>query len=573
MLDTTLSLLEIAELVRRLQDADRSYLFKHALVQDTAYTSLLKHERKRLHRLIGETLERAYPNALDENAALLTEHFGHAGDDAKILEYGTNAGDSAARIFAIAEAIKYYRRALDAAVRMDCGRETVVVLVTKLGRMYELRNENERALETYAILSDLARTRHDLAYELAGLMLEATLRATPTSVFDPQVGQLVLDRALQLARDLDDEEAQAKILWNLLLLNGFMGSYRAAVEYGEQALALARKLNLETQIALVLKDLGTYGYFASGEKEKTRAAMSRARDMWRELDNPPMLGDNLNNSALLEYAWGDYTQAHRFAEESLEISERIENAWGKSIAHTVRGWVAYEKGEYGTALVEMEAGYAFARETGSGLQLIAGSQLALFYAELGQVEAGRQVIQVAAGEIRIRFYRTPSKSALAYLTWLSGEVELANSLLEQGRPDAPDEAQVSPLPSIVAEGAMGLAQGRAREVSLFMQTMSERLRAAGLRSIVADAELYRGRALAVLGETDEARAAFERAQESALEIQSRRALVPIYTHWSNLERAQNNVQRADALQEQAEALKQSIAGTLPAQYRAAYLKG
>src|SRR5438552_18625050 len=70
-----LTQLETTELVRRLQDTELAYLFKHALVQDTAYTSLLKNERKRLHRMIGETLEREYPNAVEENAALLTKHY------------------------------------------------------------------------------------------------------------------------------------------------------------------------------------------------------------------------------------------------------------------------------------------------------------------------------------------------------------------------------------------------------------------------------------------------------------------------------------------------------------------
>ena len=63
-LNLPLARLETTELVRRLDEVDLAYLFKHALVQDTAYASLLKNERKRLHRLIGQTLEHAYPNAL-----------------------------------------------------------------------------------------------------------------------------------------------------------------------------------------------------------------------------------------------------------------------------------------------------------------------------------------------------------------------------------------------------------------------------------------------------------------------------------------------------------------------------
>jgi predicted ATPase len=70
-LNASLTQLETAQLVRRADDAERMYQFKHALVQDTAYQSLLKHERKHLHRVVGEALEEAYPAQLDENAALL----------------------------------------------------------------------------------------------------------------------------------------------------------------------------------------------------------------------------------------------------------------------------------------------------------------------------------------------------------------------------------------------------------------------------------------------------------------------------------------------------------------------
>lgn len=572
MLNVTLSQLEFMELVRRLSDADQAYLFKHALVQDTAYTSLLKNERKRLHRLIGESLEHSYPDALDENAALLTEHYSKAGHDAKILEFGTRAGDQAARIFANAEAIKQYSSAVDAALRLGCERETIVALVAKLGRVYELQNENERALQTYARLLDLARTHDDPAFELAGLMLQATLRATPTSVFDPQVGRPLLDRALHLARELDDGAAQARILWNLLLLDGFTGNYRAAVEYGEQSLALASALNLKAQTAHILSDIGIYGYFSNGEPEKARDSMAQARALWRELEILPMLGDNLNNSSILEQIWGNYDKALRFSDEALELSERIENAWGKALAHLGRGVVAQEAGDYGQALAELVSGYELARETGSAIQLIVGSTLALFFAGLGDVEAGLDVIRSAAGEIKIIFYRAPSKAALAYLTWLRGDVELANALLVEARPGTPGEPQISYLASIVAEGEIGLAQGRAAEVVSYMSSLIERLRAAGMGGSIADAELYRGRALAVLGQPDAARAAFERAKEQALEIHSRRALSLIYAHWSSLEDAENDMPRANALQEQASALTQSIAATLPEKYRRSYLK-
>jgi tetratricopeptide (TPR) repeat protein len=572
MLTHSLTRLETTELIRRLDELEVAYSFKHALVQDTAYASLLKNERKRLHRVIGETLEREYPNALVDNAALLTKHFLEAGDDAKILEYAMCAGDAEARVFAKAEAIEHYRAALDAALRLDAERETIIQLVTKLGRMYELRDEYANALETYARLSELARARDDAHFELAALMLQATLRATPTAVFDPRLGREICDRALALARALHDQAAEAKILWNLLLVNGFSGNYRAAVEYGEQSLALARKLNLKTQIAYTLNDIGNYGYFANGQTEKSRAALAEARALWRELEILPMLGDNLNNSGIFEYVWGDYAQAQEFSDEALVISERIGSAWGQGLAHAFRGVRLSEQGAYGAALRELQTAYEIAQKTGTGIAIIAATNLALAYCAVGEIELGYHVIQIADHEIEIPLYRTPAKAALAYLTFLNGDVERAEILLQDAHLPAQTELEFSYLPSIIAEGEIGLARGRAAQVMEYTETLATHLIRFGISSFVADADLYRGRALTALGRFDDARAAFERAHAYATRIGSQRVLWQIYAHWSQLERAQNHTARADEMEKHARALMDSIAATLPDTYRAAFLK-
>lgn len=567
-----LARLEKSELLLRLEELDPAFSFKHALIQATAYSSLLKNERKRLHRLIGEILERAYPEALQENAALLVAHFIEAGDDAKILEYGTCAGDAEARVFAKIEAIAHYRAALDAALRLDAEPRALIDLVTKIGRMYELREEVNDALKIYSTLIDIAHRQGTPELELAALMLEATLRATPTALFNPVAGQALLDRALALARELNDGAAEARILWNLLLLNGFTGRHRAAVEYGEQSLALARKLELKTQIAYTLNDIGNYGYFADGQPQKARAAQEEARALWRELEILPMLADNLNNSGILEYVWGDYARARRFSDEALEVSERIDSLWGQMLARTFRGVCMAEAGAYGAALAELEAAYDIAKRSGAVILVIAATNLALLYAELGAIEAGHDVIQIANQEIGIPLYRAPAKATLAYLTWLRGDAAHAESILKDGQPGHRDELEFSYLPSIIARGEIGLAAGSAEEVVEFMAALAESLLRFGISSFVADADLYRGRALTMLGRHDEARAAFERAYAFATRLGSRRVLWRICGQWELLESAMGNRGRAVELEREAAALIESIVASLPVKYRASFLQ-
>src|SRR5687767_4198905 len=95
-------LIRVAQLLPELE-----YLFRHALVQDAAYDSLLKQDRRKLHRAVALTLEAAYPDRLDELAAQLAQHFKEAGEDARALHYGTSAGDHAFQQYALREALHH----------------------------------------------------------------------------------------------------------------------------------------------------------------------------------------------------------------------------------------------------------------------------------------------------------------------------------------------------------------------------------------------------------------------------------------------------------------------------------
>lgn len=87
------------------------YLFRHALVQDAAYESLLKQERRSLHRLVGDALEQLYPERHGELAAVLARHFEQAGEPDKAIEYLVEAARFAYDRNGLVEAYDLYGRA------------------------------------------------------------------------------------------------------------------------------------------------------------------------------------------------------------------------------------------------------------------------------------------------------------------------------------------------------------------------------------------------------------------------------------------------------------------------------
>ena len=112
MTDLQLDTLEAKGLIRLAAfQPELEYLFRHALIQDTAYESLLKQERRALHRLVGEALEELYPERRGDLAAVLAMHFEQAGDTDRAINYLMEAARFAYERNAISEAYELYGRA------------------------------------------------------------------------------------------------------------------------------------------------------------------------------------------------------------------------------------------------------------------------------------------------------------------------------------------------------------------------------------------------------------------------------------------------------------------------------
>ena len=112
-LDDALAQLVGAELIyRRGTPPDAEYTFKHALVQDAAYSTLLRSRRQQLHARIAATLEDRFPEIVAAQPALLAHHCEEAGLTEKAVEYWLAAGRQAWARSAIAEAVALLRRGL-----------------------------------------------------------------------------------------------------------------------------------------------------------------------------------------------------------------------------------------------------------------------------------------------------------------------------------------------------------------------------------------------------------------------------------------------------------------------------
>jgi tetratricopeptide (TPR) repeat protein len=197
-LSGTLGAIEFAQLIRRTDESDQAFLFKHALVQDTVYASLMRQDRRRLHRYVGEVMEEEAPSKLRELAPLLAHHFGEAGELERSLHYLQLAGETAAARFANQEALSFFSSALDVAEELHAPQCAALALAR--GQIYERIGNFERARSDLEQALQFAKHRRDEQIEWQSLMdLGYTWSAR-----DYSTAGMYFERALDLARESGD---------------------------------------------------------------------------------------------------------------------------------------------------------------------------------------------------------------------------------------------------------------------------------------------------------------------------------------------------------------------------------
>src|SRR4051794_6878851 len=214
MSDLQLDTLESKGLIRLANvDPELEYLFRHALIQDTAYESLLKQERRALHMQVGEAMEQLYPERRGDLAAVLALHFEQAGDTHKAIDYLLEAARYASARNAIVEAFDLYTRA------------NVLLPPSAADEADDVRR--------LRLQIALGRSRAGFGF----LSLEQHLE--------------ILDPALDAARDLGDLRLEADVNLQAALVRGFLGEQPENSEPMRRALARVGEIGEELEDPLI----------------------------------------------------------------------------------------------------------------------------------------------------------------------------------------------------------------------------------------------------------------------------------------------------------------------------------
>ncbi|MCH7662861.1 MAG: AAA family ATPase, partial [Chloroflexi bacterium] len=564
ILDDHLNTLQRVDLILEASRVpELEYLFRHDLTREAAYKSILRRSRRKYHKQVGEALEMLFPTKLEEEAHKLAFHFDQAKENPKAMNYYILAGDVAKRLFANKEALTHYDRARKLLKSVEAPSDQMIHLFISRGRVLELTSAYDEALANYDQMGKSAQARGDQEMELQSLNAQATLRVTINPAFDPQKGQILCDTALALAKKLENRQAEAKVYWNLSLLNNYTEHPGEAVKYGETALDIAREQKMKELTAFVLHDLST-PYITTGKLDRAKSVLEDSSQLWTELGNSPMLADNRVRFGMVYLYLGELDRSIPYWEEALEISLSTDNLFEQTIVNQFFGYAYFELGEWGKAIQYSQLAITQSEQVGNAFILITvKAALALAYGLLGDVDRGISFAKQAKEISALQYPPLLSLpiSALINLHLLKGDIaEAETTASELGDLNSLRYRVGFPYPRAgVALVELALANKHYERALDLSNEVLDTLRANDFFGFISDLLYLKGRVLLAQGDLKAALSALEQARDQSETTNSKRILWQILGTLAEVESQLGHNIRAKKFQKQAQQVIEFVA--------------
>ncbi|MEP7001770.1 MAG: adenylate/guanylate cyclase domain-containing protein [bacterium] len=395
-------------LVYRSGHASPIYTFKHALVRDTAYDSLLRSTRQRHHSRIAEVLVGRFPEVVTRRPELLAHHLSRAGFFAEAAAHWQAAGESAVKRSAVNEAVSDFRRALadlehlpEDAARMDRELSVLTALAPVLMAVYGFGAPIVGDTCTRAIDLAIRLTAHDRMYApmwalwanqfVGGRLREGMETAAQVLAMALSTGQPMLEvtgrhatsytRYYRAEYDVALEEAEAGLRHYSF----------------DQEMMIAEIFQLSSTIN-ILTTKGS-SLWMMGRQDEGIAVMNDMLALARSLKHPPSIAGALAFQMFFALYDRDWSRLYEFADETYDLSRAEGFAMWTANAGMHRGRARVGLNQVAAGLAEVLEWAALFRQTGSGI--IEGSTTSMASEALHMSGRSEEALVVSAdGERR-----------------------------------------------------------------------------------------------------------------------------------------------------------------------------
>src|SRR5262247_2404438 len=437
-LQTTLSRLIKAGLVLRQRSAPYStYFFKHALVRDAAYSTLLREPRRALHARIAETLESRFAEICENQPELLARHCTEAGQIEKAAALWGKAGLRSAQRSALVEATEQLRRALDQIATLTATpalrREEIklqVALITPLLHVSGYATpETRAAVERARLLIEEAEALGEPPED--PLLLFSVLYGSWAANIVAFNSDVMRELAVQFLAVADKQRAKGPLmighrLMGLSLLHtGDIAGGRVHLDRAFSLYDPAEHRPLATRFG---QDVGaatlcwrSIACWLLGYPQDALIDIEHALKIAREIGHSATLLYLLNFSTWPHIQCGNYAEANALLDEFTALKDETGSLFWEAWGMVQRGCVLALTGKASDAVQTITSGVAAMRSTAATMWMpLWLSYLTRANAEIGQFDAARRCI----GEAMTVVETTKETWYAAEVNRIAGEIAL-----------------------------------------------------------------------------------------------------------------------------------------------------
>jgi TOMM system kinase/cyclase fusion protein len=405
-LQTGLQQLVEAELLyQRGVPPQATYLFKHALIQEAAYQSLLRSTRQQYHQRIAQVLEARFPDIAETQPELVAHHYTEASLGEQAVEYWQRAGERASERSANAEAISHLTKGLEVLKALPdtpARLQHELALYTILGRaLKDVKGYgNPEVEQAYARARELCRQIGEapqLFSTLLGLSIHFVVRA------ELQTARELGEQLLSLAQRAQDPVLLVEAHYALGVTCFWLGEFVPARMHLEQGIAHYDPRRHHAHIALFGQNEGAVclcrvalvlWYLGYPDQARTRG--TEALTLAQELAHPASLAYVLSWVAFLYHQRREVQKTQEWTDASIALSTEQGFAYWPPQGMILQGWVLAEGGQVAEGIVRMHQGLVALEATGTEiLRAYSLGLLANAYRHVGQVREGLVVLDEA----------------------------------------------------------------------------------------------------------------------------------------------------------------------------------
>jgi predicted ATPase len=417
-----------------------TYTFKHALIQDAAYQSLLRSTRQQYHQRIAQVLAERFPETAETQPELLAQHYTEAGLTAQAVHYWQQAGERAGQRSAHAEAIAHLTKGLAVLQSLPQTPEHMhdeLLLQHTLGvslmaiKGYTAPEVEQAYARAHTLCQQVGETPQ-LFPVLIGLFLFYVNRP------DHQTAYTLAAQCLTLAQRAGDAEllVQAHMALGVTLFwLGQLSQARAHLEHGVALYAPQPHPSLAWRYGqdpgVVCHDYASRVLWHLGYPDQARQSSHAALTLAQELSHPLSLVYALGSATLLHYYLREAGAVHAQAEVTMALSKEHGFPFWWASGMIRQGWALAAQGQGAAGLAQIHQGLAARRATEEGIRPQIAGMLAEAHGRAGQVEAGLHVLAEAftvledSGErpYEVELHRLKGELLLQHAVTQPGEAE------------------------------------------------------------------------------------------------------------------------------------------------------